>query len=70
MEPYIWAFGIIGEAYRKIFHRLRLGFLARHPFLLASESRCLVVANSGLLVTFWSTTHQSQFVKSKNLPLR
>ena len=28
MEPYIWAFGIIGEAYRKIFHRLHLGFAA------------------------------------------
>ena len=28
MDPYIWAFGIIGEAYRKIFHRLRLGVAA------------------------------------------
>jgi hypothetical protein len=28
MEPYIGAIGIIGEAHRKIFHRLRLGFAA------------------------------------------
>ena len=28
MEPYIRAIGIIGEAHRKIFHRLRLGVAA------------------------------------------
>ena len=37
MEPYIRAIGIIGEAHRKIFHRLRLGFIARLPCFVASE---------------------------------
>ena len=37
MEPYIGANGIIGEVHRKIFHRLRLGFIAHRPFFAASE---------------------------------
>ena len=37
MEPYIRAIGIIGEAHRKIFHRLRLGFVARRPCFVASD---------------------------------
>ena len=37
MEPYIRAIGIIGEAHRKIFHRLRLGVAARRACFVASE---------------------------------